>query len=102
MLNAVNADYVWIKSSDPNANSDELDDNATFTHTEETELGTSPNGPEDSEQYLLENLDNGGDITTDVMYTYDSDEYPNADQSGTLTVVGELNGETRIIDEYEF
>jgi len=102
MLSAANADYVWAESSDPNANSDETDDNATFIHTEETELGTSSNGPENPEQYLFENLDNGGDIRKDVMYTYDSDEYPNADQSGTLTVIGELDGETRVLDEYEF
>ena len=101
MLRAANADYVWVESSDTNANSNETDNNATFTHTEETELGTSSNGPDDPEQYLFENLENGGDIRKEVRYTYDSDEYPNADQSGTLTVIGELDGETRVIEKYE-
>ena len=91
-LNTVqSANYVWVETTD---------DSGSFTSTADTSSGgmsTSDNGPSDNAQYLLDADGNGG-AGTIVTFEYSSA----TDDSGTLTVVGEVDGESSVVQTYDY
>ena len=93
-LNTVqSADYVWVETSDDLTTTNPPE----FTSTA-SGVTASDNGPSDTEQYLLDADGNGG-AGTIVTYDYTPAD---ADDSGTLTVVGEVDGESSVIQTYNF
>jgi len=93
-LNSVqSADFVWVKTTDDLTGTNP----ATFSTTG-SNFDASSNGPSSTSQYLLDSDGDGGPGTI-VTYDYSGGD---ADKSGTLTVVGELDGEESVIQTYNF
>ena len=90
-LNSVqSADFVWVESDVDNAST-------TWTTTAST-MTQSSNGPGSNSQYLYGDGDGG----PGTIVTYDYSGLPNNDDSGVITVVGEVDGETAVIQTYNW
>jgi len=113
------ADYIWVVADsvdDADPNTGEADDASNWDSTANSDSAssstagdgeldnadTSPNGPEHADQYLLgldsndNQLGGPGDIVT-MEYGPDGADV----DSGTVSVIGEVQGETAVLQTYE-
>lgn len=91
--NIQSADFIWVETSDNLSGTDP----ATFTSSG-SGFSKADSGPSNTEQYLLDSDGNGG-AGTIVTYDYSGSD---ADKNGTLTVVGDVDGDTNVIQTYKF